>query len=128
MEQAAFNLMKWSSNSCVVMQAIPSKDRAAKCLVSLQSDPAGVYPATKVSGLKWQTTSNRFVFRNELNSLTSSLETLHTRRGIVSLATKVFDPIGLITLFTIRGKLLLQSLRSQGLGCDEVMPEEPSRK
>lgn len=47
MEQAAFNLMKWSSNSSVVMKAIPSKDRASKCLVSLQSDPAGVYPATK---------------------------------------------------------------------------------
>lgn len=72
--------------------------------------------------------SDRFAFRKELNSLKSNLETLHTGRGVAYLATNVFDPIGLITLFTIRAKLLLQSLRSQGLGWDEVMPEEPSRK
>lgn len=112
----------------MVVQAMPNNNRASKCLISLESDPAGVYPDRKASGLRWKTTSDRFVFRNELNSLTSSLETLHTRRGVVSLATKVFDPIGLVTPFTIRAKLLLESLRSQSLGRDEVIPEEPSRK
>ena len=33
MEQAAFNLTKWSSNSLEVMQAIPEKDRASDSLI-----------------------------------------------------------------------------------------------
>lgn len=123
-EQVAFNSTKWSSNSSVVIQAIPDKDRASKSLLSL----AGVYSVTKALGLKRETTSDRFVFRNELNSLTSSSETLLTKRGVASLAAEVFDPIGLITPLTIRTKSWLQSLWSQGLGWDEVMPEEPLRK
>ena len=37
MEQAAFNLTKWSSNSPEVMQAIPEKDRASDSLIRLES-------------------------------------------------------------------------------------------
>ena len=33
MEQPAFNLIKWSSNSPEVMQAIPEKDRASDSLI-----------------------------------------------------------------------------------------------
>ena len=43
MEQAAFNLTKWSSNSPELMQAIPEKDRASESLINLESDLSGVY-------------------------------------------------------------------------------------
>ena len=65
---------------------------------------------------------------NDMNSLKSSSETLYTKREVASLAAKVFDPIGLIAPFTVRSKLLLQSLWTQGVGWDDVIPVETSVK
>ena len=93
MEQAAFNLTKWSSNSPELRQAIPEKDRASEGLINSESDLPGVYPITKALGLKWETSSDSFVFMNDMNSLKSSRETLYTKREVASLAAKVFDPI-----------------------------------
>lgn len=89
---AALTLTKCSSNSSLALQTIPDKDRASwKSLISSESDPAGVYPVTKALDYRWETTPDRFVFRNEWNSLTSSSETLHTKRGVASLTAKVSD-------------------------------------
>ena len=128
MEQAAFNLTKWSSNSPELMQAIPEKDRASESLINLESGLSGVYPITKALGLKWKTSSDSFIFMNDTNPLKSSSETLYTKREVASLAAKVFDPIGLIAPFTVRSKLLLQSLWTQGVGWDDVIPVETSVK
>ena len=128
MEQAAFNLTKWSSNSPELMQAVPEKDRASESLINLESDLPGVYSITKALGLKWETISDSFIFMNDMNSLKSSSETLYTKREVASLAAKVFDPIGLIAPFTVRSKLLLQRLWTQGVGWDDVIPVETSVK
>ena len=64
----------------------------------------------------------------ELDSLKLKSETLYTKRELASLAAKIFDPIGLISPFTVRSKLLLQSLWTQGVGWDDELPEETSRK
>jgi hypothetical protein len=52
----------------------------------------------------------------------------YTKRQVASGAAKVFDPIGLVTSFTVRSKILLQSLRTQGIGWDEETPTETCRK
>ena len=64
----------------------------------------------------------------ELDCLKLKSETLYTKRELASLAAKIFDAIGLISLFTVRSKLLLQSLWTQGVGWDDELPEETSRK
>ena len=110
------------------MQALPERDRAPDSLINLESDPARVYLIPKALGLRWDTRSDSFIFMNNVNSLMSGSEVLHTKREVASLAAKVFDPIGLITPFTVRAKLLLQSLWAQGLGWDEARPLETSRK
>ena len=55
-------------------------------------------------------------------------ETLYTNRELASLSAKIFDPIGLISSFTVRSKLLVQSLWTQGVGWDVELPEQTSRK
>ena len=110
------------------MQAVPEKDRASESLINLESDLPGVYPITKALGLKWETISDSFIFMNDTNPLKSSSETLYTKREVASLAAKVFDPIGLIAPFTVRSKLMLQRLWTQGVGWDDVIPVETSVK
>ena len=54
---------------------------------------------------------------------------VYTKRlQVASQAAKVFDPIGLITPFTARSKMLLQNLWMQGIGWDEDIPTECCRK
>ena len=41
---------------------------------------------------------------------------MYTKRKLASLAAKIFDPIGLLSPFTVGSKLLLQRLWTQGVG------------
>ena len=45
---------------------------------------------------------------------------------MASLAAKIFDPIGLLAPFSVRSKLILQSLWTKGVGWDEETPMEVS--
>ena len=114
LEQAAFNLTKWSSNSSEAMQAIPKRDRASDSLIKLENDLPGMYPLTKALGLKWNTRTDSLAFMIEVDSLKFKSETFYSKRELASLAAKIFDPIGLISPFTMRSKLFLQSLWPQG--------------
>ena len=87
-----------------------------------------MHPFTKALSVKWNTRTDSLVFMIELDSLKLKSETLYTKRELASLAAKIFDPIGLISPFTVRSKLLLQSLWTQGVGWDDELPEETSRK
>ena len=53
---------------------------------------------------------------------------IYTKRQVASRAAKVFNPIGLITPFTARSKMLLQKLWMQGIGWNEDIPIECCRK
>ena len=87
-----------------------------------------MHPVTKALGLKWNTRTDSLVFMIELDSLKLKSEKLCTKRELASLAAKIFDPMGVISPFTVRSKLLLQSLWTQGVGWDDESPEETSRK
>ncbi|KAL9970153.1 hypothetical protein ACROYT_G022481 [Oculina patagonica] len=120
MQKTALNLTKWSSNSSELMEAIPERDRAAGSLVSLESGLAAEHPITKALGLKWNTCTDNLVFAIDVDIVNSRL--------VASLAAKICDPIGLITPFLVRSKLILQSLWTKGVGWDEEIPMEVSLK
>ena len=87
-----------------------------------------MHPVRKALGLKWNTPTDSLVFMIELDFVKLKSETLFTKRELASLVAKIFDPIGLISPFTVRSKLLLQSLWTQGIGWDVELPEETSNK
>ena len=107
MQQAGFNLTKWSSCSPKLMQAITERDSASHGLIKLESDLQEARPVTRALGLKCNTRADSLVFTIDVNSVKSGSEKLYTKRKIASLAAKILGPIGLITLFTVRSKLLL---------------------
>lgn len=87
-----------------------------------------MYPITKALRLRWNTRTDNLVFMIELDSLKLKSETLYTKRELAFLAARIFDPIGLISPFTVRSKLLLQKLWAQGIGWDDEIPVETSNK
>ena len=51
-----------------------------------------------------------------------------TKRSVLSLASKMFDPMGLISPFTVRGKILFQELWQKGLQWDDPLDCDTKEK
>jgi len=47
-----------------------------------------------------------------------------TRRGILSTVSSIYDPLGLVAPFLLRGKRILQLLCKEGLDWDEPIPDD----
>ena len=47
-----------------------------------------------------------------------------TKRGMLSISSAVFDPLGFVSPFIVKAKLLFQQLCKLGCGWDENMPKE----
>ena len=47
-----------------------------------------------------------------------------TKRSLLSIASKVFDPMGLITPFTIRAKMLFQEVWQRGLQWEDRLDDD----
>ncbi|XP_078364199.1 uncharacterized protein LOC144648546 [Oculina patagonica] len=121
MMTAAFNLTKWASNSELVMDSIDPKKRASSPLVKFNScEPL------KALGVSWDLTSDcfRFIAPNEMVSSHDPM----TKRSLLSLASKVFDPMGLISPATVKAKILFQELWRRGLEWDDPLDSDIKRE
>jgi len=63
----------------------------------------------KVMGSTWNTTSDRFEFN--LSDLVNQAPLLPpTRRSLLKISPKIFNPLGLLSPFSIKWKILFQNL------------------
>ena len=96
-----FKLTKFLSNVQNLADRIDGSPQSTepKVIVSCQED------SSHVLGLKWDHTNNTLVVsRGTSCPITKSL----TQRLVLSLVSKVFDPIGLVAPFTVGARLLLK--------------------
>ena len=68
-------------------------------------------------GLNWDLETDSFTFRVSLK------ETPFTRRGVLSIVSSLYDPLGLIAPVTIQGKLILRNLISGKVDRDGALSE-----
>ena len=78
--------------------------------------------SSHVLGLKWDHNNDTLVVsRGTSSTVTKSL----TQRLVLSLVSKVFDPIGLVAPFTVGARLLLKDIwRVSGQHWDEELPKD----
>ena len=75
-----------------------------------------------VLALKWDPDIDTFVFRlAPLAEMASQL--LPTKRSVLKIIARIFDPLGLITPITTPLKVFLQKLFKQHLDWDEDLPD-----
>ena len=75
----------------------------------------------KILGVRWSYSSDCLVF--DLNDLASHASKLNpTKRSIVGVASRVYDPVGFVSPVTIRFKVLFQELCEAKLDWDEPLP------
>ena len=81
----------------------------------------------KILGIYWDVIRDEFQF--DLSELIEYAESLPvTKCSVLKLSAKIFDPIGLLTPFTISMKILFQSPCVEKVNWDERLEGEASSK
>jgi len=111
---AGMDLKKWASNTPAILDKVPFEDRTCEPL-SLD-DSAGI--GTKVLGLQWSHQEDAFMYNLQPEQHVS------TKRGMLSLIARMFDPLGLLSPVTFFAKTLIQRVWKAGLSWDEQLPPE----
>ena len=103
MMTAAFNLTKWASNSELVVEATDPAKRASSPFVMFN-----LSNTLKALGVSWDLNSDHFRFLAP-SEIISSHDPM-SKISLLSLASKTFDPLGLISPFTVRAKILVEMI------------------
>lgn len=113
LKEGGFELKKWASNSHEVMREIDQEDNKGTNL-SLQE--TGV---ASVLGLNWNPEKDGLYFKVRPHSSRPVV----TKREVVSVVAKLYDPMGQLAPYVIRGKILIQKLWQ-----DEIEWDDPISK
>ena len=103
---AGLHLREWASNVPLL------RDKA------MENEEADTREEVPLLGLRWDTSHDtlRMTYR-EIDT------TAPTKRKIVSGLATQFDPLGLVTPVTVKGKMLVKELWENKLDWDELVPE-----
>ncbi|KAL0152844.1 hypothetical protein M9458_051849, partial [Cirrhinus mrigala] len=112
--KGGFHLTKWMSNSRVVLNVIPEEDRVKEVKnLDLNHD---MLPVERVLGVQWCAESDTFKFKIVVK------ERSFTRRGILSVISAIYDPLGFLAPVVLSAKRILQDLCREGVGWDSAIP------
>lgn len=111
-----FNLHKFVCNDKAVIDEIPEDARAKGIQqIDLWHD---TLPVERTLGIGWCVESDAFQFRIALRDKPA------THRGILSSISSVYDPLGLMSPFSLTGKKILRELCKDGKGWDDPISDE----
>lgn len=115
LETAGFHLRKWSSNCSEILDEIQCNRNNDNNLIELRDGKE-----LKTLGLAWNSNTDTLNFSFKLQNNQSVI----TKRNVLALISKLFDPLGLIGPTIIRAKLFMQHLWRQGLQWDDPLPSD----
>ena len=113
LSSGGFHLSKFTSNCRLILFSIPETDKSVCNAVDIIND----LPVSKTLGLVWNTSSN--TLKIEVNVK----EKPCTRRGLLSIISQVYDPLGLEQPFVLPMKRHLQMLNLESLSWEDLLPE-----
>ena len=111
-KKGGFNLTKFKSNSINVLKALPED----KCQITVQQLEIDGDQTERTLGVHWRINEDYFTFTRNMKDYST------TKRGILSAISSVFDPLGFLTPFTLKAKLIIQEMWRQNLDWDEEVP------
>ncbi|XP_043213923.1 uncharacterized protein LOC122377676 [Amphibalanus amphitrite] len=114
--RGGFTLHKLLSNSVKVLESVSPESRCSE----LQSLDVGTVclPVQRALGVEWDTETDVLQFSVQPCKKPS------TRRGILSTVSSVFDPLGFVSPFILRGKQIVKELCRDGIGWDDPVPDD----
>jgi len=112
--QSGFTLTKWTSNSRDFIAQIPHEDQAP----SVRDLNMEALPVERALGVIWDTECDVLTFR-----ISKPMKPA-TKRGILSVLSSVYDPLGLISPFILNARRIVQELFRRNAGWDETIPAD----
>ncbi|GFV60850.1 integrase catalytic domain-containing protein [Trichonephila clavipes] len=124
MKEAGMEMRKWISNDTVLMAQWAAEGfdtHPMDASIRLGTNK------TKVLGMAWQTLDDCLTLDTKgLLEFVSINE--NTKRFMLQTIGKIFDPLGLLSTFTIRIKCLIQELWIKKITWDEILPPKLKEK
>jgi len=121
-------IQKFYSNSLKVLKCLPKDCLSTKVHFE---DKDAIIEANKVLGMIWDASTDNFKYNskfankneffNHLNLKTNCPE--WTKRLILKLSATCYDPLGLISPFTVKSRSILQELWKEELTWDQSIPD-----
>ena len=107
-DSGGFRLTQFSSNYPEVLEAVPVEKRKDEKSSSVQ----------RVLGVLWSLKNDIFQFEAPTKVFSK------TRRGMLSALNSFYDPLGLISPFILKGRLIFQAVCQLPIGWDDPVPNE----
>ena len=115
------------SNSPEVLSALPAEAIAQRGMELAFNEEE----FQRVLGVVWSPENDIFTFSTAFPRVDQRLVTGEkhpSKREVLKLIMSVFDPLGLLAVMTIRGKILMQDLWRAGINWDSAIPENLKTK
>ena len=109
------HLTKWTSNKREVLEAISYTELSKELKnADLERD---TLPTERDLDLQWNIEQDKFQYNIGLNDKSAA------RRGMLSIVSSVYDPLGFVSPFILRAKMILHQLCRMKLAWDSPVPE-----
>ena len=115
-EEGGFNLTKIVSNNSEVVDSLPADKRAPlirECDMSKS-------PITRTLGLHWHIVIDAFKFSITFMDLCHP----RSRSSLLSTTTSIYDPLGLVAPFLLKGKKITQAVTKLKGSWEDEVPQE----
>ncbi|XP_043242095.1 uncharacterized protein LOC122391859 [Amphibalanus amphitrite] len=117
--EGGFHLTKFVANRKSVLQDLAQQDCSQKMAVDVDKDVC--QNEERALGVRWKIDDDALGFSVKTREVTA------TRRGILSVISSIYDPLGIAGPFLLRGKQLLQGLCRREIGWDDRIPDDEAR-
>ena len=116
--QGGFKIRKWVSNSPLVMDSIPVEDHSKRAKERDLNSPL----EERALGVYWDVDADCFGYR------VKTMEKPLTRRGLLSMLSSVYDPLGFASPYILKARKIVQELCRLKKEWDDPIPEEHREK
>ena len=114
-KSGGFNLTKFLSNSKELLATIPEEKRKEGVK---DKDLSGDLPNDKALGICWNIEKDTFSFKINLDRKPI------TKRGLLSMISSIYDPLGYAAPFVLEGRRILQRLCNKNVQWDEIVQQD----
>ncbi|XP_025193669.1 uncharacterized protein LOC112593492, partial [Melanaphis sacchari] len=110
--RSGLQLRKWASNTPELLCHLPPEDCSRDPLTFDQED------ASQVLGMRWNHGKDYFSFR------TNNFKLILSKRGVLSMIARIFDPLGLLAPSIFYAKTIMQRVWLAHIGWDDPLPSD----